>query len=87
MQQTGAGILPVEIRFKDGRPQRVTMTQKQASFKPSRIKKQKLAEALGLKAGDLSSRTRAGICLYWNFQFDGAAAESCRPVKNSNEYG
>src|ERR1700731_5284229 len=24
LQQTGAGILPVEIRFKDGRPQRVT---------------------------------------------------------------
>ena len=24
MQQTGAGTLPVEIRFKDGRPQRVT---------------------------------------------------------------
>ena len=55
MQQTGAGILPVEIRFKDGRPQRVTMTQKQASFKSSRLKKQKLAEALGLKAGDLSA--------------------------------
>ncbi len=55
LQQTGAGILPVEIRFKDGRPQRVTMTQKQASFKPSRLKKQKLAEALGLKAGDLSA--------------------------------
>jgi len=24
LQQTGAGVLPVEIRFKDGRPQRVT---------------------------------------------------------------
>jgi len=33
LQQTGAGILPVEIRFKDGRPQRVTMTQKEAIFK------------------------------------------------------
>src|SRR5215469_7603520 len=37
MQQTGAGILPVEIRFKNGRPQRVTMTQKEASFKSSKI--------------------------------------------------
>ncbi|MGB2627171.1 MAG: PhzF family phenazine biosynthesis protein [Candidatus Acidiferrum sp.] len=55
MQQTGAGILPVEIRFKDGRPQRVTMTQKQAAFKPCKFRKQKLAEALGLKAGDLSA--------------------------------
>ena len=45
LQQTGAGILPVEIRFKDGRPQRVTMTQKEASFKASRIDKRKLAVA------------------------------------------
>ena len=48
LQQTGAGILPVEIRFKDGRPQRVTMTQKEAAFKPSKIDKKKLAAALGL---------------------------------------
>jgi trans-2,3-dihydro-3-hydroxyanthranilate isomerase len=53
MQQTGAGILPVEIRFKDGRPQRVTMTQKQASFKSSRIDKKKLTAALGLSPKDL----------------------------------
>jgi trans-2,3-dihydro-3-hydroxyanthranilate isomerase len=52
MQQTGAGILPVEIRFKDGRPQRVTMTQKEAAFKPAKINKQKLAAALGLKPKD-----------------------------------
>jgi trans-2,3-dihydro-3-hydroxyanthranilate isomerase len=53
MQQTGAGILPVEIRFKDGRPQRVTMTQKEASFKASKIDKRKLAAALGLSSKDL----------------------------------
>lgn len=53
LQQTGAGILPVEIRFKDGRPQRVTMTQKEASFKPSKIDKKKLAAALGLTHKDL----------------------------------
>src|ERR1700730_13285693 len=34
-QQTGAGILTVEIRFKDGRPQLVTMTQKVAAFRPA----------------------------------------------------
>src|SRR5215468_9806529 len=38
MQQTGAGVLPVEIRFKDGRPQRVTMTQLEATFKPIKFK-------------------------------------------------
>lgn len=48
LQQTGAGVLPVEIRFKDGRPQRVTMTQKEAVFKPSKFDKRKLASALGL---------------------------------------
>jgi trans-2,3-dihydro-3-hydroxyanthranilate isomerase len=53
MQQTGAGILPVEIRFKDGRPQRVTMTQMEAMFKPSKIDKKELAAALGLSPKDL----------------------------------
>ena len=53
LQQTGAGILPVEIRFKDGRPQRVTMTQKEASFRTSKINKKKLAAALGLSPKDL----------------------------------
>jgi trans-2,3-dihydro-3-hydroxyanthranilate isomerase len=56
MQQTGAGILPVEIRFKDGRPQRVTMTQQEATFKPSKIKKKKLAESLGLSLKDLDPK-------------------------------
>jgi trans-2,3-dihydro-3-hydroxyanthranilate isomerase len=55
MQQTGAGILPVEICFKDGRPQRVTMTQKEASFKPSKIDKKHLAAALGLSLKDLAA--------------------------------
>ena len=53
LQQTGAGILPVEIRFKDGRPQRVTMTQKEASFKSPIIDKKKLAAALGRAHKDL----------------------------------
>ncbi len=53
LQQTKAGILPVEIRFKDGLPQRVTMTQKEASFKPSKIDKKKLMAALGLSPKDL----------------------------------
>ena len=56
LQQTGAGILPVEIRFKDGRPQRVTMTQKEARFKSSKIDKKKLAAALGLTHRDLHAR-------------------------------
>src|SRR5712692_10614317 len=51
-QQTGAGVLPVEIRFKDGRPQRVTMTQKEAVFRPAKISKKKLASALGISAKD-----------------------------------
>lgn len=54
MQQTGAGVLPVEIRFKDGRPQRVTMTQKEAAFKPAKINKKSLAAALGLTPKDFA---------------------------------
>lgn len=56
LQQTGAGVLPVEIRFKDGRPLRVTMTQKEAAFKPSKIQKKKLATALGLTPKDLDPK-------------------------------
>src|SRR6516225_8313325 len=52
LQQTGAGVLPVEIRFKDGRPNRVTMTQKEALFKSAKLDKKKLAAALGLSPKD-----------------------------------
>ena len=53
LQQTGAGVLPVEIRFKEGRPQRVTMTQKVAVFRPAKINKKALSAALGLTSKDL----------------------------------
>jgi trans-2,3-dihydro-3-hydroxyanthranilate isomerase len=56
LQETGAGVLPVEIRFKDGRPQRVTMTQKEAVFKSVKINKKKLASALGLSPKDFDTK-------------------------------
>jgi len=56
LQQTGAGVLPVEIRFKDGRPQRVTMTQKDAAFRPAKLNKRVLALALGLSPKDLDPK-------------------------------
>jgi trans-2,3-dihydro-3-hydroxyanthranilate isomerase len=56
LQETGAGILPVEIRFKDGRPQRVTMTQKEAIFKSAKINKKKLASALGIPPKDFDAK-------------------------------
>jgi len=52
-QQTGAGILPVEITFRNGRPAGVTMTQKEARFKSPEIPRDTLAEALGLRADDM----------------------------------
>ena len=52
LQQTGAGVLPVEIRFHAGRPERVTMTQKEASFRPARLRKNALAAALGISPKD-----------------------------------
>jgi len=51
-QQTGAGTLPVEIAFNDGRPQRVTMTQKPAEFRAARFSRAALARALGLQPRD-----------------------------------
>ena len=56
LQQTGAGVLPVEIRFKDGRPQRVTMTQKDAAFRPAKLNKKALAAALGLSVKDFDPK-------------------------------
>jgi trans-2,3-dihydro-3-hydroxyanthranilate isomerase len=55
LQQTGAGILPVEIQFHKGRPVRVTMTQKEAKFKTPKISGEALAEALSLRTGDLDA--------------------------------
>ncbi|HLV94736.1 MAG TPA: PhzF family phenazine biosynthesis protein [Candidatus Acidoferrales bacterium] len=56
MQQTGAGILPVELTFRDGRPALVTMTQKPARFAPAKLNRAKLAAALGLKPSDFDAR-------------------------------
>src|ERR1700720_782256 len=55
-QQTGAGVLPVEIRFKESRPQRVTMTQKEAAFRPAKLNKKALATALGLSPKDFDPK-------------------------------
>jgi len=55
LQQTGAGILPVEFTFHDGRPVRVTMTQKPATFKRARFTRAALAQTLGLKPNDLAA--------------------------------
>jgi trans-2,3-dihydro-3-hydroxyanthranilate isomerase len=56
LQQTGAGVLPVEITFQDGRPARVTMTQKPARFFPARVPRAALMKSLGLKPSDLHPR-------------------------------
>ena len=55
MQETGAGVLPVEIAFHDGRPKRVTMTQKEAAFKRAKMKQEALARALGIAKKDFHS--------------------------------
>jgi trans-2,3-dihydro-3-hydroxyanthranilate isomerase len=54
LQQTGAGILPVEFTFHNGRPVRVTMTQKSARFARARFSRAALAAALGLRPSDLA---------------------------------
>jgi len=57
-QQTGAGLLPVEIFFEQGKPRLVTMTQKPARFRPASLGRKDLAAALGLRPGDIDSRLR-----------------------------
>jgi trans-2,3-dihydro-3-hydroxyanthranilate isomerase len=54
LQQTGAGILPVEFTFHNGRPVRVTMTQKPARYTRAPITRAALAATLGLKPSDLA---------------------------------
>src|SRR5437016_11324668 len=53
LQQTGAGVLPVEITFHEGRPVRVAMTQKYAEFRAARVDRGALARALAISPGDL----------------------------------
>lgn len=53
LQETGAGILPVEIEFHEGRPARVTMLQKPVRFFPARVPAKALMGALGLRVKDL----------------------------------
>jgi len=54
-QQTGAGLLPVEITFRDARPELVTMQQKPAEFRNDRISRKALARALGLGTKDIAA--------------------------------
>jgi trans-2,3-dihydro-3-hydroxyanthranilate isomerase len=56
LQQTGAGILPVELTFHDGRPKFVTMTQKAAQFSRVRVNRDVLASALGLQPSNFDSK-------------------------------
>jgi len=53
LQQTGAGVLPVEIEFSEGRPKSVTMTQRPAEFRPARLNPAVVRRALGLSPRDL----------------------------------
>lgn len=55
LQQTGAGILPVEITFHNGRPQWVTSTQKPAQFRSAKLDRKELAAALGLAPRDFEA--------------------------------
>jgi trans-2,3-dihydro-3-hydroxyanthranilate isomerase len=55
-QETGAGVLPVEVTLAGGKPTRVVMTQRQPEFGPSLREVAKLGRALG---GDARTVLRA----------------------------
>ena len=50
-QETGAGVLPVDIETRDGKPTRVVMTQAEPQFGEPVAGRAKLAKALGGAAG------------------------------------
>jgi len=66
----------VEISFKDGRPQRVTMTQIPAVFRPAKLNKKELASALGVARYGFRFGAGTGIRLYRRFELDGSIQES-----------
>jgi trans-2,3-dihydro-3-hydroxyanthranilate isomerase len=47
-QEVGAGLLPVDVDFANGRPSRVTMVQKPARFFPARVPSKALMGATGI---------------------------------------
>jgi len=55
-QEVGAGLLPVDVEFSNGRPSRVTMVQKPARFFPARVPSKALMAALGLRVADLHTK-------------------------------
>ena len=76
LQQTGAGVLPVEIRFKDGRPQRVTMTQKEAQFRPAEGSDYGAGQGSWLVCQGFRFVSLNRLCFNRRVQSDGAAAKS-----------
>jgi trans-2,3-dihydro-3-hydroxyanthranilate isomerase len=54
-QETGAGVLPVDLFFEDGRPVRVVMTQTAPEFSANVIDPDTLAKALGGSPGTVMS--------------------------------
>lgn len=50
-QETGAGVLPVDVHVRGGKPERVTMTQAEPQFGPAVSAGSKLSKALGGGAG------------------------------------
>src|SRR5262249_36578825 len=54
-QQTGAGVLPIDVEFRDKQPWRVTMTQTAARFRDVKVSRIALAKALDIGPTDFDS--------------------------------
>jgi trans-2,3-dihydro-3-hydroxyanthranilate isomerase len=54
-QETKAGILPVDIYFKDGKCEKVMMTQKKPIFKGIYINKKEVADSLNIDVKDIDT--------------------------------
>lgn len=66
-QETGAGVLPVEVDGSAGGPPSLLMTQANSSLTPAVTSREELAAALGLTSGDLleSPLQRVDVGIPW----------------------
>ncbi len=64
-QETGAGVLPVQVRFgEDGRVVRVMMGQAEPRFKPFEVEVCVLADALGVPEAAITESGLPVVCAY-----------------------
>lgn len=63
--ETGAGVIPVDVRAADGAPAIYTMTQALPKFAPAMVDAAAIASWLGLRADDIVRVENVSTGLFW----------------------